>query len=140
MFALANSRPILWKRYKNKIDSHLNFINSLNPSIQFTVNIEQNSRLPFLDLFIIRASSGNLSFSIYRNPTQTNNYLKFNSNNPIVHKKAVAKSLSDRAKNLCSEENLQEDLETVKICLKNNGYTKSFIENTNRNFSQSQNK
>ena len=115
MFALASPQPILWKRYlddvlaiipKNKIDHHLNFINSLNPSIQFTVDIEQNSRLPFLDLLIIRAPSGNLSFSIYRKPTHTNNYLKFNSNNPMGHKKAVAKSLFDRAKNLCSEENL----------------------------------
>ena len=88
-----------------KTDSHLNFINSLNLSIQFTVDIEQNSRLPFLDLLIIRAPSGNLSFSIYRKPTHTNNYLKFNRNNPIGHKKAVAKSLFDRAKNLCNEEN-----------------------------------
>ena len=112
MFALASPQPILWKRYlddvlaiipKNKIDSHLNFI---NPSIQFTVDIEKNSRHPFLDTIIIRAPSGNLSFSIYRKPTHTNNYLKFNSNNPMGHKKAVAKSLFDRAKNLCSEENL----------------------------------
>ena len=115
MFALASPQPILWKRYlddvlaiipKNKIDSHLNFIKSLNPSIQFTVDIEQNSRLPFLDLLIVRAPSGNLSFSIYRKPTHANNYPKFNSNNPMGHKKAVAKSLFDRAKKLCSEENL----------------------------------
>ena len=115
MFALVSPHPILWNRYlddvlaiipKNKIDSHLNFINSLNPSIQFTVDIEQNSRLSYLDLLIIRAPSGNISFSIYRKPTHTNNYLKFNSNNPMGHKKAVAKSLFERAKKLFSEENL----------------------------------
>ena len=65
-----------WQLSTQKNDSHLNLINYLNPSIQFAVDIEQNSLLPFLDLLIIR-TPGNLSFSIYKKQTHTNNYLKF---------------------------------------------------------------
>ena len=43
------------------------------------------------------------------------------------HKKAVVISLIDSAKNLCSEENLYEELENVKICLNNNKYPKFFL-------------
>ena len=60
----------------------LDFINSLNASIKFTVEREQNSKLPFLDLLISRNSSGNLSFAVYRKPSHTGNYLKFDSNHP----------------------------------------------------------
>ena len=73
----------------------------------FTCEREQNSQLPFLDLQIFRTSSGNFSFSVYRKPTHTGNYLKFQSNHPKCHKRAVVKSLTDRAKKLCSADNLE---------------------------------
>ena len=84
--------------------------NSLNASIKFTVEREQNSKLPFLDLLISRNSSGNLSFAVYRKPSHTGNYLKFDSNHPLNHKRAVVKSLVDRANNLCSASELEQEI------------------------------
>ena len=61
MFSEAPSQPLLWKRYlddviamlpKNQIENHLHYINTLNPHLKFTVEREENKRLPFLDLLI----------------------------------------------------------------------------------------
>ena len=105
-------------------NSHI--YNSLNPYINFTIEREADSKLPFLDLLIHRNSSSRFSFSIYRKDTHTENYLKFNSNNPVCHKRAVAKSLLDRANRLCSQNELPYELQHIKNTLRSNGYPKNF--------------
>ena len=94
MFEEAPYQPILWKRYlddifailpTNQVDAHLSYLNSLNSYINFTIEKEADSKLPFLDLLIHRNSSSRFSFSIYRKDTHTENYLNFNSNNPVCH-------------------------------------------------------
>ena len=59
-------------------------------SLQWRENKIQNY-LTFLDLLISRDSSGNLSFAVYRKPFHTGNYLKFDSNHPLNHKRTVVK-------------------------------------------------
>lgn len=83
--------------------------------------------LPFLDLIIKRKEDGNFIFSIYRKPTHTGSYLKYNSYHPWAHKKAVAKSLIDRAKTLCDEDNYNIELKYIKKTLAKNGYPRSVI-------------
>ena len=80
---------------------------------------EQNSKLPFLDQLISRDSSGNLSFAVYRKPSHTGNYLKFNSNHPFNHKRAVVK-------NLCSASELKQEINLIKSTLQKNGYPIKF--------------
>ena len=74
----------------NLILSHLN---GINRHIQFTVETEENGCLPYLDLKISRNSNGSLSFDVYRKPTHTNDYLKYNSYNPKSQKRSVVSSL-----------------------------------------------
>lgn len=111
----APCTPKLWRRYvddiicilpKEQVEQYLAHINSINSNIQFTVEKEQNNALPFLDLQIIRKNDGSLTFTVYRKPTHTENYLKFDSSNPINHKKAVIRSLIDRSLKICSNEEL----------------------------------
>ena len=106
-------KPKLQKRYlddyiaiipKDEVDSFHLFLNQINPYIEFTYEMENENKLPFLDLMINRRENGSLSFSIHRKPTFTGNYLNFDSYHPIAHKRAVVKSLVDRAKNLCDED------------------------------------
>jgi len=66
-----------------------------------------------LDLLITRNLEGSFKFSIYRKPTHTENYLKFDSNHPRNHKEAVAISLIDRALNLCSPTLLEDELNHI---------------------------
>ena len=83
----------LWKRYlddsieiipTNEVDSFHLLLNQINPYIQFTYEMENEHRLPFLNMMIHSRENGSLSFSIYRKPTFTGNYLNFDSYHPIV--------------------------------------------------------
>ena len=72
-------------------------MNSVEPSIQFTLESEKDRHLPFLDLNVSRGVQGNLETSVYRKPTHTDKYLAFDSHHAICHKISVAKTLLRRA-------------------------------------------
>lgn len=93
---------LLWRRYvddcfvivrNDQIDPLLSFINSINDNIKFTCELEQNSKLPFLDLLIMRNNDGSLNFTVYRKPTNSGKYLDFCSYSHHSHKMSVIRSL-----------------------------------------------
>ena len=55
--------PIIEKRHEH--------LNSLRPSMQFTVEMEENGSLPFLDTLVRCNDSGMISTSVYRIHTHT---------------------------------------------------------------------
>ena len=77
------------------LQSHLN---NIEPSIQFTIERETERKISFLDVTVCRQDDGQLSTEVYRKPTHTERYLSFDSHHPTAHKRAVVKSLTDRAK------------------------------------------
>ena len=96
-----------WLRYVDDIltivkkgtrDSLLNYLNSIDPNIKFTIEPpNKQGAIPFLDTFP-RPSGNKIITSVYRKPTHTDRYLDFNSNNPKSAKHAVVGALTDRAK------------------------------------------
>ena len=102
-----------WKRYvddvfsiipKGKWDTMLQYLNSIDPHIKFTVeqpNME--GAIPFLDTLPKLQWWGNICLHVYRKPTHTDRYLDFNSSHPILAKRAVVRALMDRAENVCSD-------------------------------------
>ena len=139
--ALATSpvKPFFWKRYVddvisavsgNEAERLLSHLNSVEPSIQFTLEREKDRHLPFLDLNVSRGVQGNLETSVYRKPTQTDKYLAFDSHYPICYKKFVAKTLLRRADYLPSSlDSKAEERKYVSNVLKTNDYTKTFLRN-----------
>ena len=98
--------PIFWKRYvddtcvtllPSMVESFHQHVNSIEPSIQFTVEMESNGCLPFLDILITRDSDGSLSTTVYRKQTHTDQCLQFASHHPSSHKLSVCCSLFSRA-------------------------------------------
>ena len=84
----------------------LNHLNSIDPNIKFTIEPPNDEgAIPFLDTFP-RPSGNEIITSVYRKPTHTDRYLDFNSNHPKSAKHAVARALTDRAKNVCSSPEL----------------------------------
>ena len=86
--ALATSpvKPFFWKRYVddvifavsgNEAERLLSHLNSVEPSIQFTLEREKDRHLPFLDLNVSRGVQGNLETSVYCKPAHTDKYLAF---------------------------------------------------------------
>ena len=138
IFENAPCRPLIWKRYlddifcilpRDMVDSFFNHINCQNQHIKFTVELEENKSIPFLDLLITRKEDGSLMFDIFRKPMNNGNYLKFSSNHPMNHKRAVVRSLVDRANKLCSEEVQGKEINIIKATMKKNDYPKKFVDN-----------
>lgn len=90
---------IMDKRSINEFHQHLN---SINPSIRFTVETEKNNTIPFLDILIMREEDGSLETTVYRKPTHTGRYLNFKSYCPRDHVKAVVRTVFKRAETHCS--------------------------------------
>ena len=128
---------VIYRRYvddtfvvlpENSINSFHNHLNSINPSIQFTLEKESNNQLPFLDVLVTRSVNGTISTSIYKKDTHTDQYLNFNSYQPVEHKAAVIKTLIHRAKEIPSNEQLKEiEISKVKHSLRKNAYPSQFI-------------
>ena len=80
----------LWLRYvddtftavhKDEIDTFHEHLNRQNADIQFTREVEENGKIPFLDCLVSRHDS-KLQTTIYRKPTHTDRLLDQSSYNP----------------------------------------------------------
>ena len=117
----------LWKRYVDDtivaLDDSLlkdftNHINAIHPSIKFTREEEENNTIPMLDAKTTRDTAGRLSFTVYRKPTHTDQYLQFASNQPLNHKLGVIRTLRHRCDVICSTEEAKlQELEHLKKVL-----------------------
>ena len=127
---LDDAIGILPKVETNPFLEHLIF----QISIQFTIEKEQHNKSPILFLIIYRSFAGIFPFLIYKKPTHTWNYLKFLSNRPKAHERAVVlyQSLIDKANNLGCWDKLPQGMQVVTSHLKQNGYPSSFIRNSNQ--------
>ncbi|CAF4265010.1 unnamed protein product, partial [Rotaria sordida] len=102
-----------------------------HPSIKFTRKIEDNDKLEFLDVQVIRSSEKQcFETTIYRKPTFTGLLTNWNSYVPIEYKKASIVSMVNRALIICSTytQLVVEFNEIRRIGLKND-YPLSFIDN-----------
>ena len=131
-----DSRFRLWRRYvddvfciikRSNVETELVYLNSLFPSITFTVEKEQDGTLPFMDVLVSRLVDGSMMTSVYRKPTHTDRYLSYNSNHPPHVKRGVIKSLLNRARDISSQSTLGSEIEHVRIALEANGYPRSLI-------------
>ena len=107
----------------------LSHLNSITQHIKFTVEEESEGSIAFLDTKITRNTDGSIKTSIYRKATHTDKYLHFNSHHPLQHKRSVARTLLDRAKN---KKNKNSEVQHVVDALKTNGYTDQFLKSCRR--------
>ena len=81
----ATHKPACWYRYvdtfviwphgKGKLTDFLNHLNGMHNNIQFTMEIEDDGHLPFLDIDIYRKTDGSPGHMVYRKTIHTNLYL-----------------------------------------------------------------
>lgn len=93
--------PRVWWRYVddvfavikvNEAESILSVLNSQYPSIKFTIEIEKDGRLPFLDVMVQRRDAV-IEFDVYRKPTNVPRYIPADSHCPRSHKHAAFNSM-----------------------------------------------
>ena len=59
------------------VEALLDHLNSVCLSIKFTVEVEKEVTLPFLDTLLRRKGDCTLDVTVYRKPTHTDRYLDF---------------------------------------------------------------
>jgi hypothetical protein len=85
-FRYADDTFVIWKHGPDKLKDFLRHLNNINHSIQFTMETESKSHLPFLDLDIYRRPDGSLGHKMYHKPTHTNLYLNAKSHHQPSNK------------------------------------------------------
>ena len=99
----------------------LNCLNSLHPDLKFTMESEADRRLPFMDVLVMRGKTG-FATTIYRKPTFTGLYTRWDSYCATGQKISLIRSLTHRAKKICSPQHLGDEVEKLKSILEKIGY------------------
>ena len=109
----------------NKQD-FLQYINSVNPAIKFTVeDNKEDGSIPFLDTIVKPEADGKLSITVYRKSTHTDQYLQWDSPHHLSAKFSVIHTLSHKAKTVCSKpELLQQEKDHLRKALTKCKYPK----------------
>ena len=121
--------------HKDGIDTFHEHLNRQNPDIQFTKEIEENGKIPFLDCLVTR-DNNRLRTTIYRKPTHTDRLLDQSSYiNPTSHKATTIRTLTRRAQLVCnSPQSLQDDTDYLSNVFSKNNYNTDFVRrNTHSN-------
>ena len=120
---------VVWPHGKDKLPGFLHQINSQHPNIRFTMEIEENNQLPFLDVLVKKRDDGSLAHCVYRKPTHTNRYLNAASHHHPATKRCVLNTLVKRAERICDADSLQEEMTFLRRTFQENGYDKKTIRN-----------
>ena len=71
-----------------EIDRLLSYVNTLHPNLEFTIKLQLNGTLPFLDM-LIRQSGRTISTEWYSKPTDTGLTLGFHACAPQKYKRNI---------------------------------------------------
>ena len=115
----------LFKNEKDA-DSFLIQLNSMHPSLKFTMEKESNYQLTFLDVFVHKTSTAFLT-SIYWKPSFFGLYTRWDSFCPQQHKINLIKTLVHRTLMISSKCFLDE-IEFIRSSLSKNGYPLSVLD------------
>jgi hypothetical protein len=112
----------------------LDFLNKQHKNIKFTVEYENDGKLPFLDTCVYRAFDSYRT-TIYRKKTFTGVYLKWTSLTTKKYKLGLIYCLLNRAWKICSDEEERErEINKIKAILAKNEYPEQVVENEIKKF------
>ena len=128
--------PLFYYRYvddvilaipQNKIDYTLNIFNSYHKKLQFTIELEEDDQINFLDIKIIKDQDNNIITNWYQKKTFSGRILNYDSNHPTHQKIAMIYNLIDRALILSDKKFHKDNIRLVQNILIANNYPQHFI-------------
>lgn len=72
-----DSTFVFWPRGPVRLEEFLCHLCSLRPTIKFTMGVEVNNTVPFLDIMVMKRGP-NVTIKVYRKPTHAGSYLHSN--------------------------------------------------------------
>ena len=129
--------PLVYQRYVDDtfavfpsqadFESFHGQLNDLHPALKFTFETEDHNQLPFLDVLVIK-EKGKFVTTIYRKPTFSGMYTRWDSFCPRSRKTNLIKTLVHRAAKICSPSQLPSELARIKEIFLNNGFPEYVIQ------------
>ncbi|KAK5649593.1 hypothetical protein RI129_000622 [Pyrocoelia pectoralis] len=113
---------VVWPHGLDNLNKFLQHINNIHPNIQFTMEVESDKKLTFLDMLIERHDDGTFKHKLYRKITYSNRYLNAQSHHHPCQLYGIVKSLTIRSIRLSDEESKNDELEKITKMLQQNGY------------------
>ena len=109
----------------------LNHLNGQEPGvIKFTKEEEEDNRLAVLDLELnVNRKRKRIEFNVHYKPTNTNITIKKRSNHRDSTKRGVIKGYGDKARALCDQQYLEEELKNIEDVFTENGYARQEVRN-----------
>ena len=129
--------PSVWCRYvddvlsivkRSLVKDFFDHLNSQHGGISFTVEVEREGRLHFMDVLLQRRENGTISTDVYQKPTHMERYLQFDSHHPLGAKRAIFGALARRLNYVSREEDKVRELEHIKSVLMENRYPRALVE------------
>ena len=141
---IENKMPVFYKRYVDDTLSampdfetaseFLTTLNNSHPSIDFTMELEENARLTFLGMDIIR-NGCRLDTKVYRKPTDTGLLLHYHSHVESRYKRSLLNTMLNRAFKLSSTWKLfHQECEHLKEIFSRLRYPDKLVKSTIRQF------
>ena len=127
---------VIWYRYvddilaivpqRTNVNNLLQQLNEVHPRIKFTVEEERDDCLPFLDV-VLRKADGKLRFSVYRKPTNKDDFIHYFSAHSMRTKEAVVVGFYLRALRVSSPEYLEEEIQYIITAFQRLQYPKGLL-------------
>ena len=117
-------------------DQFMSFVNTVDPSIQFDMELEVNSQLPFLDT-VVKRNDNNVfpDISMHVKPTDKRLFYNFNSFIPDRYKYNLMCCLIHQVYHIASSFTIfHEDLDVLRTKFLKNGFPLGLCDNTVGNF------
>ena len=113
---------------EEKVEKFFDYLNSKHDKIEFTVDKETQSKLPFLDILLKRYDTNKLDISIYRKPTYTGLGTNFLSAFHEKYKTNIIFTFLHRAFSLSSSYlPFHKEIEFLKKSFNVNGYSENIF-------------
>ena len=132
--------PVFYRRYADDTfclfkslddaNTYLQFINSVDSSTQFDIEVENEQQLPFLDTIVSRINGQQCpDISTYVKPSDKGLFYNFASFIPDKYKSNLIGTLTARAYQIASSYNIfHADIQIMREKFRRNGFPISFID------------
>ena len=111
---------------KKDLNTILTAFSKYHNKLQFTMEIESNNTIPYLDMYIIK-SNNTIITNWYSKPTSSGRIQNFLSSQPKNQKINTAWSFINRVLDISHRKFIPQNIEKIKTILNKNSYPKNLI-------------